>query len=404
MTENISSAKFSRRTALAAAGTLGALGLTIATSTAGTAAPGTKAPKPTLAFRADGTFKVIQFNDTQDDEQTDRRTIELMERTLDAEKPDFVVINGDVINGGCVTELEVKQALNHVVAPMENRRIPWAVTFGNHDEDSAAATGMTEAKMLKFLQDYACNINADFIPGLTGTSNTQLLIQSAKSPAKSNAKNPAFGLWLIDTGRYAPDSINGQDFAGYPDWDWVRMDQVSWYREQSIATEKKYGKKVPSLMWGHIALHEHRAMWFASIDSRTEADHARALTKHKIVGERNEDECPGPFNSGLFNAFLERGDVKGYFVGHDHVNTYVGNYYGVELGYGPGSGFGAYGLSGAERNRLRGARVFELDENHPEIYKNTRLVFAGDFGIDLSANRQITAPAQPITQGKPGKK
>ncbi|MDD0857995.1 metallophosphoesterase family protein [Arthrobacter alpinus] len=404
MTENNSQAKFSRRTALAAAGTLGALGLTIATSTAGTAAPGAKAPKPTLTFRADGTFKVIQFNDTQDDEQTDRRTIELMERTLDSEKPDFVVINGDVINGGCVTELEVKQALNHVVAPMESRSIPWAVTFGNHDEDSAAATGMTESKMLKFLQDYACNINADSIPGLTGTSNTQLLIQSAKSPAKSNAKNPAFGLWLIDTGRYAPDSINGQDFAEYPDWDWVRMDQVSWYREQSIATEKKYGKKVPSLMWGHIALHEHRAMWFASIDSRTEADHARALTKHKIVGERNEDECPGPFNSGLFNAFLERGDVKGYFVGHDHVNTYVGNYYGVELGYGPGSGFGAYGLSGAERNRLRGARVFELDENHPEIYKNTRLVFASDFGIDLSANRQITAPAQPIRQGKPGKK
>ena len=26
-----------------------------------------------------------------------------------------------------------------------------------------------------------------------------------------------FGLWLIDTGRYAPDAINGQDFAGYPD-------------------------------------------------------------------------------------------------------------------------------------------------------------------------------------------
>ena len=101
------------------------------------------------------------------------------------------------------------------------------------------------------------------------------------------------------------------------------MDQVTWYRNQSIATEQKYGKKIPSLMWGHIALHEHRNMWFASLDSSTEADHARALAKHSIIGERNEDECPGPFNSGLFNAFLERGDVLGYFVGHDHVNTYV---------------------------------------------------------------------------------
>lgn len=112
-----------------------------AAGTGANAAPGLKAPKPTLAFRPDGRFKVVQFNDTQDDEQTDRRTIELMERTLDAETPDFVVINGDVINGGCDTELEVKQALNHVVRPMESRQIPWAVTFGNHDEDSVARTG-----------------------------------------------------------------------------------------------------------------------------------------------------------------------------------------------------------------------------------------------------------------------
>jgi hypothetical protein len=68
--------------------------------TGANAAPGTKAPKPTLAFRPGGRFKVVQFNDTQDDEQTDCRIIELMDRTLDAEKPDFAVINGDVINGG----------------------------------------------------------------------------------------------------------------------------------------------------------------------------------------------------------------------------------------------------------------------------------------------------------------
>lgn len=386
MTSNISEHKLSRRAALAAAGTIGALGVAMSAAAGSQAAPGAKAPKPTLVFRPDGTFKVVQFNDTQDDEQTDRRTIELMDRTLDAEKPDFVVINGDVINGGCETALDVKQALNQVVRPMESRKIPWAVTFGNHDEDSANRTGMTEAKMLQFLQTYRYNMNADPVPGLTGTSNTQLLVRSSRSG------DAAFGLWLIDTGRYAPDAINGQDFAGYPDWDWVRMDQVTWYRNQSLATERKYGKKVPSLMWGHIALHEHRNMWFASIDSRTDADHARAVSKHGIVGERNEAECPGPFNSGLFSAFLERGDVRGYFVGHDHVNTYVGNYYGVQLGYGPGTGFGAYGLAGAERNRLRGARVFELDENHPGIYKDTRLVFAKDFGIDLTANDQPIVP------------
>ncbi|MET3719158.1 MULTISPECIES: hypothetical protein [unclassified Arthrobacter] len=70
----------------------------------------------------------------------------------------------------------------------------------------------------------------------------------------------------------------------------------------------------------------------------------------------------------------------------------MGNYYGVELGYGPGTGFGACGLPGADKNRLRGARVFELDENHAGIYKETRLVFAKDLGIDLAANDQPITP------------
>ncbi|HEU4668715.1 MAG TPA: phosphoesterase, partial [Arthrobacter sp.] len=77
MTIKLNQPNFSRRAALAAAGTLGALGMTVAAGTGANAAPGTKAPKPALAFRPDGRFKVVQFNDTQDDEQTDRRTIEL---------------------------------------------------------------------------------------------------------------------------------------------------------------------------------------------------------------------------------------------------------------------------------------------------------------------------------------
>lgn len=85
-------------------------------------------------------------------------------------------------------------------------------------------------------------------------------------------------------------------------------------------------------MFIHIPLWEHRYMWYSSVDSRTDADHARAVEKHQIIGERNE-ECPGPINSGMFSAMLDRGDVKGVFCGHDHVNTYMENYYGILLGY-----------------------------------------------------------------------
>ena len=384
----------SRRTILTAGG-LGVLGAaalpTAAHAEAGDAdrgATGSPRPKaPKLRFRDDGTFKVVQFNDTQDDEMTDRRTVELIEKTLDAESPDFVLINGDVITGGCETRLAVKQAINNVVWPMESRGIPWAVTYGNHDEDSLPQSGVDEAMMLDFYRSYDFNMNAENIAGVTGTGNTIVPIRAA-----GRGNDTAFSLWLLDSGRYAPGAIDGQDFAGYPTWDWLRMDQVSWYREESQRLEKKFKRKVPGLMFIHIALWEHRFMWWGGVDTRTEADAARGRTRHAIVGERNEDECPGPFNSGMYNAILERGDVKGVFVGHDHVNDYVGNYYGVLLGYAPGTGFGAYGLAGAERNRMRGGRVFELTQAGDEVDIATRVVYARDYGIDLTANDQPMEP------------
>ncbi|KMY53257.1 phosphoesterase [Bacillus sp. FJAT-27231] len=339
-----------------------------------------------LKFNSDGKFKIVQFNDPQDDERIDRRTLQLMEKVLDAEKPDFVVINGDMLASGPDTPLEVKQAINNLAQPMEQRKIHWAVTFGNHDEDSTPKNGLDEAAMLKIYMSYPHNMNEPSEKGLTGTGNSHLLINNSKGTT------PAFNLWLLDSGRYAPDEIAGQNFEGYPDWDWLRFDQVNWYYETSKKLEKRFNRKVPSLMFMHIPLWEHRYMWFASKEEMSEAKHALAVKKHSITGERNEDECPGPINSGMFSAILHRGDVKGVFCGHDHINTYAGNYYGVMLGYGGNCGFGAYGLSGAERNRLRGARVFTLDEKKEDVLVDTYMVFAKDYGIDLTANDQSVDP------------
>lgn len=346
-----------------------------------------------LRFNPDGKFKIVQFNDTQDDERIDRRTVQLMEKVLDTEKPDFVVLNGDNISGGCDTPMEMRQAINNVAQPMEQRGIKWAVTFGNHDEDSTPNSGLDEEDMLGIYMSYKYNENRPGVKGITGTGNMNLLIKD------SRGKKAAFNLWLLDSGRYAPQTIAGQDFKGYPTWDWLRFNQVNWYYETSKKLEKQWGYKVPSLVFIHIPLWEHRYMWYASVDQRTDANHAIAVKKHNIVGERNEDECIGPVNSGLFSAMLERGDVKGVFCGHDHINTYMGNYYGILLGYAGNTGFGTYGLPGAERNRLRGARVFNLDENQEGVLVETHMVFAKDYGIDLTANDQSIDPA-PIEDNK----
>jgi Calcineurin-like phosphoesterase len=365
----------------------------LATASGAVAAPPAGQQGPAnmpLAFGQNGQFKIVQFNDTQDGPRTDRRTIEFMGKVLDAEKPGFALINGDVINGSPRTELEVRQAINNVVQPMESRGIKWALTFGNHDEDSMDnGTGMTEARMLEFIRGYQHNLNAATEKGIEGSSNAQLLIRSASS------NTPAFGVWLLDSGRYAPDSLGGQDFEGLMGYDWIRPSQIQWYREASVAAEQRYGRKVQSLMFFHIPLFEHHHMWFGSQFTSDEAGHAAAVTKHGIVGVKNEDVYTGAFNSGLFAALQERGDVRGVFVGHDHINTYSGNYFGIDLGYGPGTGFGTYGLGGDKEHHLRGARVFELDERADQVYAGTRTVFAKDLGIDMDPQ------AQPLDEPLP---
>ncbi|GAA1721055.1 metallophosphoesterase [Isoptericola hypogeus] len=386
-----------RRTFMTLSG-VGAAGLVATGAESAAAAPAAAAVgasgrrEPKLRFRADGTYTIVQFNDTQDDEKIDRRTVELMRAVLDDEHPDLVILNGDNITGGCDTPLEMQQAMNNVAQPMEERRIPWAVTFGNHDEDSTPSSGVDEEQMLAFYRSYRYNVNGPTARGVTGQGNSHLLIDGTNG-------RPAFNVWLLDSGRYAPGTIAGQNLNGYPTWDWLRMDQVDWYYRTSTELERRYDRKIPSLMFIHIPLWEYRFMWFGSVDGRTAADHERGKARHGIVGERNEEECPGPFNSGLFSAVQHRGDVKGIFCGHDHVNTYTGDYYGVLLGYAGNTGFGTYGLSGSERNRLRGARVYRLDEAVDGVLTETTMRFASEFGIDLTADDQWMEPL-PLPRDK----
>lgn len=387
-----------RRGLLAGGGAAAAAGMLGMMPAAATAAPESPAKRGhhgrmPLQFGRNGRFKIVQFNDTQDGPLTDRRTIELMERVLDREKPDFALINGDCINGSPRTELEVKQAYNNVVMPMESRGIGWAVTFGNHDEDSLAnGTGMTEDRIYAFLRGYRHNLNPARIPGVTGHTNAQILVKG------SRGSGPVFAIWLMDSGRYASDAdAAGQSTEGLRGYDWIRPDQLSWYLQTSLQTRARYGKQTPGLMFFHIPTFEHDMMWQGLQVGGEGIGHEEAVKRHRIVGVNNEGVYYGLVNSGIYSFVKELGEVKGIYCGHDHINDFTGDYFGVELGYSPGTGFGTYGLGDGTptMHTMRGARVFELDETVDGVYTgDTRLVYAKDLGIDMTPGVQrIEEPA-----------
>ncbi|ESQ13564.1 MAG: hypothetical protein N838_23175 [Thiohalocapsa sp. PB-PSB1] len=368
----------------------------------------TENPQP-LQFNADGSFRIMQFADIQDDHRIEPRSVELMEAALDTYAPDLVVFSGDNITGGPTSNADVRLAIDHIVAPIENRGIPFFITFGNHDEDSCGGdVTLCEPEQLEYYRSFGCNINPADDPDLHGDADAVVLVFGPDQPV--NRRDPKAAVWVLDSGRYAPnpDEVGGQRINGYSNsWDYIRQEQIAWYRNTSERFERVFGKKVPGWMFFHIPLFEFDMMWSDDFGLPGPAEDQDAIAnpvrppvsggdpdpfnRHGIAGERNECVCTGPFNSGLFSAARERGDIVSMSVGHDHVNNYSGNQHGIQLSYAASAGFGTYGLSGAETHRMRGVRIFDLDlariEDGERLPFDTYMVLAGtDLDICLEPN------------------
>jgi hypothetical protein len=328
-----------------------------------TGEPGEDAQTAPLRFGPDGTFTLIHFTDTQDDQSIDPRTVRLIETILDEYEPDLVVFTGDNVRSGPETPEDVKAAIDGFAVPVDSRGIPWLVTFGNHDEDHTPITGMDEADQLAYYMSFRHNVNRPGPEGVYGTGNMSLTVLGSEDD------EPRLAIWAMDSGRYSEDTLGGQSVEadGLRSYDWIRPSQIAWYARTSSELEVRLGRKLPGLMFFHIPLPELQLMW----ENRQ---------NHGVVGERNEDVAAGAFNSGLFGAVMDRGDIVGIFVGHDHVNDYVGDYFGVRLGYSANVGFGTYGLNGEEPDRLRGGRVFVVPQEDPGRFE-TFMVYARDYGI-----------------------
>src|SRR5690349_1521459 len=89
----------------------------------------------TLRFGRRGPFRIVQLTDTHFSRprRQDRRTQALIADVLDAERPDLVVLTGDVVSGWETPDAAA--AWRAAVEPIVQRGLPWAAAFGNHDDE-----------------------------------------------------------------------------------------------------------------------------------------------------------------------------------------------------------------------------------------------------------------------------
>lgn len=280
-----------------------------------------------LKYNADGKFKILQLTDTHviAGDPRSERALQNINAVLDAEKPDFVIHTGDIIFGEPAAE-SARAALQ----PLVDRGIPFAVVLGNHDSDFSLSRG----EIYDLVRSIPGNVNtpAD-TAALYGYSNDIITL--------SGANGPDHVLYLFDSG-------NRDVLAGIKTYSYIHADQIDWYRRASACfTEKNGGKPVPSLAFFHIPFPEYGI-----------AIHGDSKKGRAIVGNYGEEPCPPKFNSGLYLAMRECGDVFATVTGHDHDNDFVMLWQGFLMIYGRFSGCDTV------YNDLKpsGARVFEFTE------------------------------------------
>ncbi|WP_152970606.1 metallophosphoesterase family protein [Bacillus sp. FJAT-28004] len=289
-----------------------------------------------LRFRSDGTFTIIQFTDMHIKDgiepEKDAQTLAIIQQLITSQKPDLIVLTGDVISSYDTEDQE--GAFRRAISGVVQTAIPFAVIYGNHDSEK----GITRQRLNEILKEYDNNISEDGPNDIHGVGNYVLTV------AGSASEEDTAVLYFFDSGDSAPESVGG--------YEWIHPDQVHWYCRESNKLAQKNGSALPGLAFFHIPIPEYEQVW----------------QEGKSIGNKGEEVCCPKLNSGLFTSMLEQGDVMGTFVGHDHDNDYVGELHGIRLCYGRVTGIDTYG------ELERGARIITLFEGKREF--DTRIEIA----------------------------
>ncbi len=355
-----------------------------------------------LQFREDGTFKILQLSDIQDNLYLQPLTKNFIIDLLDRTQPDLVILTGDNIGPNkAFTKWGNKRLIKNVMDIFEGRGIRVAAVFGNHDGENR----MTKDEQLAFYQEYTCFIGAETEEGkaLTGSGTYNLPVMSSKDEGKT-----VFNLWLFDSQEYNEEN----DLGGYG---CVQKDQIEWYvKTEKALTDENGGKPVPSLAFQHIIIPEVYEVLLETGEAEnweitfTTEDYAEgySMIKSDIVytlPEKYRDEdtflsetcCSPEYSNGQVQAMIENGNVLGIASGHDHKNSFVIPYKGVDIIQTPTVGFGSYG------DENRGARVITLNEKDLSAY-DTDVIFFRDYYTtdDKAFNYRVIAnsDAYPVKE------
>ena len=300
-------------------------------------------------FTTDRELKVMQLTDVHIgggwmSAKKDAMAINAVAAMVTAEKPDLVIITGDIsypvpFQAGTFNN---KNGAKIFAALMESLGVYWVPVYGNHDTE--AYSFYSREQLSEFYESDKLNYCL-FKAGdkdVDGSGNSAILVKNSDGIITQS-------LFLFDSHSYT----DGDYFGAMWKYDNIHENQIEWYKklvtefsnqnavaiantyidekEKAEAT-KKFGT-VPSLAFYHIPSEEYKLAWDEYVDAgRKDTENVKYY--YGTAGESKKVVYCGVHPDNLFETMQELGSTKGIFCGHDHLNNFSLDYKGIRLTYG----------------------------------------------------------------------
>lgn len=306
-----------------------------------------------LKFK-NGVLKIMHITDTHYSFENVDASVRLLEFACDREMPDVVIVTGDNVDN-YPEEKDTKKLIDRLMSVFDERNIPAAITFGNHDSERGA---MSREELMAYYNTHKSSISVDDGVELSGCGTYNIPVYT------SDSDKVKFNLWIFDSNDYDDEGHYGC----------VLPDQVEWYKKRSDElTQANDGNKVYSLAFQHMIVEDvYRALKMTKI--RVPFSYHHMYDKKRFYsfdpkgvnfGTLTETPCSGYHNYGQFDAMVEKGDVLAMFSGHDHTNAFGVKYKGIDISNTVSTRY--------NRDRFSsqyGYRIITVNESDTSVYKS----------------------------------
>ena len=311
-------------------------------------------------FTTDREFKIVQLTDVHIgggtfSKQKDRRALNAVAAMITAEKPDLVVITGDMaypvpfqagtFNNSLSTEM--------LIELLETLGVYYAVVFGNHDAEFYGTHDREAVAKLWGADDLKYSLFKEGPADVDGFGNYIIKVKGTDGKVKN-------AFFMIDSHDYTDGDVLGVMWK----YDNIHENQIAWYKENVLAIDAANKAIDPeaemftSLAFFHIPLEEYGMAW-NEYAANGYKDTANVKYKGGYFHEDDEKSYPGIYPEQLFETMLELGSTKATFCGHDHINNAILEYKGINLVYGMSIDYLAY-TDLNSKGAQRGCTVIEL--------------------------------------------